>query len=74
MLHYDVWQNAEGFDYLENSIRSIGKNKVLVQYRTLPFGFLHCMGRPKPACHLLILLGVTPVYKGLTPSGKMHPP
>lgn len=31
MLHYDVWQNAEGFDSLENSIRSIGKNKVLVQ-------------------------------------------
>lgn len=31
MLHYDVWQNAEGFESLENSIRSIGKNKVLVQ-------------------------------------------
>lgn len=31
MLHYDVWQNAEGFDSLESSIRSIGKNKVLVQ-------------------------------------------
>lgn len=31
MLHYDVWQNAEGFDSLENSIKSIGKNKVLVR-------------------------------------------
>ena len=39
------------------------------QYRILPFGFLQCMGRPKPPCHLLILPGVTPVYKGLTPSG-----
>ncbi|MBK8051747.1 MAG: DUF3427 domain-containing protein [Saprospiraceae bacterium] len=31
MLHYDVWQNAEGFDSLESSISSIGKNKVLIQ-------------------------------------------
>ena len=31
MLHYDVWQNPEGFVSLESSIRSIGKNKVLVQ-------------------------------------------
>ncbi|MBP6235455.1 MAG: DUF3427 domain-containing protein [Saprospiraceae bacterium] len=31
MLHYDVRQNVEGFDSLENSIRSIGKNKVLVR-------------------------------------------
>jgi hypothetical protein len=42
------------------------------QYRILPFGFLQCMGRPKPPCHLLILLGVTPAYKGFTPSGKIH--
>jgi len=31
MLHYDVWQNAEGFDSLENSIKSIGRNQILVQ-------------------------------------------
>lgn len=31
MLHYDVWQNAGGFSSLENSIRQIGKNKVLVE-------------------------------------------
>jgi superfamily II DNA or RNA helicase len=30
MLHYDVWQNAGGFDTLENSIIQIGKNKILV--------------------------------------------
>jgi superfamily II DNA or RNA helicase len=30
MLHYDVWQNAGGFDNLEKSIKQIGKNKVLV--------------------------------------------
>jgi superfamily II DNA or RNA helicase len=30
MLHYDVWQNAGGFDSLEKSIQEIGKNKVLV--------------------------------------------
>jgi hypothetical protein len=42
------------------------------QYRILPFDFLQCMGHPKPPCHLLILPGVTPVYKGLTPSGKIH--
>lgn len=30
MLHYDVWQNAGGFDSLEKSIRQIGKNKSLV--------------------------------------------
>jgi len=40
------------------------------QYRILPFGFLHCMGYPNPACHLLTLQGVTPAYKGLSPSGK----
>jgi superfamily II DNA or RNA helicase len=31
MLHYDIWQNAEGFSSLESSIREIGKNNVLVQ-------------------------------------------
>jgi superfamily II DNA or RNA helicase len=30
MLHYDVWQNAGGFDNLEESIKQIGKNKVLL--------------------------------------------
>lgn len=30
MLHYDVWQNAGGFDSLEESIIQMGKNKVLV--------------------------------------------
>lgn len=30
MLHYDVWQNAGGFDSLEKSIVQIGKNKTLV--------------------------------------------
>jgi hypothetical protein len=29
MLHYDVWQDAGVFGSLENSIREIGKNKVL---------------------------------------------
>ena len=57
------------------------------QYRLLPFGFLQCLGHPKPPCHLLILLSVTSVYKGLyeyeylfikvfvnfvSPSGKIH--
>lgn len=31
LLHYDVWQNAGGFDSLEESIQAIGKNKVLVE-------------------------------------------
>lgn len=31
MLHYDVWQSAGGFDTIEDSIGSIGKNKVLVK-------------------------------------------
>ncbi|MDG1397266.1 MAG: DUF3427 domain-containing protein [Polaribacter sp.] len=31
MLHYDVWQKAGGFKSLENSIKSIGKNKILVE-------------------------------------------
>jgi hypothetical protein len=30
MLHYDIWQNAGGYESLEESIRSIGKNKILV--------------------------------------------
>jgi len=42
------------------------------QYRILPFGFLQCMSHPKPPCHLLMLPGVTPAHKGLTPSGKIH--
>lgn len=29
MLHYDIWQNAGGFSSLEESIRSIGNNKIL---------------------------------------------
>lgn len=29
MLHYDVWQEAGGFDSLEDSIKEIGKNKIL---------------------------------------------
>ncbi len=33
---------------------------------------LQCMGRSKPPCHLLMLPGVTPVHKGLAPSGKIH--
>ena len=31
--------------------------------------FLHCMPRGKPACDLLVLRGVTPAHKGLSPSG-----
>src|SRR5690606_13597639 len=31
MLHYDVWQNAGGFSSLEESIKAIGKNKMLVE-------------------------------------------
>jgi len=31
MLHYDVWQNAGGFDSLQKSIETIGYNKVLVE-------------------------------------------
>lgn len=31
MLHYDVWQKAGGFSSIEESIRAIGKNKVLVE-------------------------------------------
>jgi superfamily II DNA or RNA helicase len=30
MLHYDVWQNAGGFENLEKSIKEIGKNKILL--------------------------------------------
>lgn len=30
MLHYDVWQSAGGYESLEESIRTIGKNKILV--------------------------------------------
>jgi superfamily II DNA or RNA helicase len=31
MLHYDVWQEAGGYSSLEESIRQIGKNPILVQ-------------------------------------------
>ncbi len=31
MLHYDIWQDEGGFDSLEESISSIGKNPQLVQ-------------------------------------------
>ena len=31
MLHYDVWQKAEGFNTLEESINEIGLNKILVE-------------------------------------------
>lgn len=31
MLHYDIWQNAGGFDDLEQSIQEIGKSKILVE-------------------------------------------
>jgi len=39
------------------------------QFRLLPVGLLQCIGHPKPPCHLLMLPGVTPVHKGLPPSG-----
>lgn len=29
MIHYDIWQKEAGFDSLENSIKEIGKNKIL---------------------------------------------
>ena len=41
------------------------------QYRSLPVGFLHCIPRGKPACHLLTVRGVTPARKGLSPSGNI---
>lgn len=31
MLHYDVWQNAGRFKYIEESIKEIGSNKTLVK-------------------------------------------
>lgn len=31
MLHYDVWQKAGGFNSLEESIRAIGRNPVMVE-------------------------------------------
>jgi len=31
MLHYDIWQSEGGFENLEQSIRAIGSNKVLVE-------------------------------------------
>jgi hypothetical protein len=54
--------------------RSIASYVVSVrQYRILQSRFLHCIPREKPTCGLLILLSVTSAYKGLSPSGKMHP-
>src|SRR5690554_3564075 len=41
------------------------------QYRVLPVGFLQCIPHGKPPCHLLTVRGVTPVRKGLTPSGNI---
>jgi len=29
MLHYDIWQTSGGFDSLEDSIKAIGRNKIL---------------------------------------------
>jgi len=31
MLHYDIWQDARGFDSLEKSIIAMGKNQILNQ-------------------------------------------
>ena len=31
MLDYDIWKKAQGFSSLEESIRAIGKSKVLVE-------------------------------------------
>jgi superfamily II DNA or RNA helicase len=31
MLYYDIWQKANGFKSLEESIQSIGKNQILVE-------------------------------------------
>lgn len=31
MLHYDIWQNAGGFNSLEESIKAIGENGILVK-------------------------------------------
>ena len=31
MLHYDIWQTGESFETLEESIKAIGKNKILTE-------------------------------------------
>ena len=31
MLHYDIWQSARGYKSLEQSVREIGKNPVMVE-------------------------------------------
>lgn len=31
MLHYDIWQTAAGFNSLEESIRTIGKNRIMTE-------------------------------------------
>jgi len=40
------------------------------QYRLLQSRFLQCIPHGKPPCDLLMLQNVTPVHKGLAPSGK----
>jgi len=44
------------------------------QHQLLQSRCLQCLGRPKPPCDLLIFRSATSAYKGLTPSGKIHPP
>lgn len=43
------------------------------QYRSLPFGFLHCCCYQQPACHLLTVRSVTPARKGLPVRTDVHP-
>ena len=43
------------------------------QYRTLQSRCLQCLPHGRPPCDLLMLQGVTPAHKGLTPSVKIHP-
>ena len=42
------------------------------QYRALQSRFLHCMPHGKPACDLLMVQGLTPAHKGLSPSRLTH--
>jgi hypothetical protein len=41
------------------------------QYRTLQFRFLQTCGYPQRPCDLLMVQGVTPAHKGLSPSRLM---
>ena len=41
------------------------------QYRSLPVGFLHCIPRGKPACHLLTIWSVISARKRLSLSGNI---